>query len=91
MDLDEVKKKFAEMDLQGAINRARCMRKQENLDATAKRYYKAFERMYKDGQLKKLAYEKNKVWVEKEHLFASAKLSQKCQKVLTKTEKAELK
>jgi len=95
VDLEEVKKKFAEMDLQGSINRARCMREQKNIDAMAKRYVKGFKTMYKDGQLKKSAYKKNKEWVEKEHLFASAKLARKCKKLSkteeTKTEKSELK
>ena len=95
VDLEEVKKKFAEMDLQGSINRARCMREQKSIDAMAKRYVKGFKTMYKDGQLKKSAYKKNKEWVEKEHLFASAKLARKCKKLSktekTKTEKSELK
>ena len=91
MDPEKVKQMFAEMDLQGSIDRARCKRRQKKLDATARQYYKTYKKMHKDGQLKKAAFKKAKEWVEKEHLFASAKLAQKCQKLVKKSEKSELK
>ena len=91
MDPEKVKQMFAEMDLQGSIDRARCKRRQKKLDATARQYYKTYKKMHKDGQIKKAAFKKAKEWVEKEHLFASAKLAQKCQKLVKKSEKSELK
>ena len=39
MDPEKVKQMFAEMDLQGSIDRARCKRRQKKLDATARQYF----------------------------------------------------
>ena len=80
----EIKAKFEDFDLKGAMNRRQCMRKQKAIDKTARKYHKFYKKQLKKNRVNSYVYKRAKAWVEKEHLYASAKLNQKCQQFFAK-------
>ena len=81
---NEIKAKFQDFDLAGAMSRRQCMRKQKAIDKTARKYHKFYKKQMKKNRINSYMYKQAKTWVEKEHLYASAKLSNKCQQFFAK-------